>query len=75
VQVRNPFDPSEVFELPADITGEQTREAVAELLLKRARSRLHHSLSPSDKLMRHGMASTTRDPPQTFVTKVSVTFK
>jgi hypothetical protein len=39
VQVRNPFDTSEVFEFPAATTKTQAREAVAELLLQRARDR------------------------------------
>ncbi len=75
VQVRNPFDRSEVFELPADATAEQAREAVAELLLERARSRLHQLPAVSTRIMQHRMAGTTQIPPESFVTEVSATFK
>jgi len=77
VQVRNPFDRSEVFELPADTTEDQAREAVAALLLERARSRLDHP-SPStapNRIMRHRVASTAGDSPGIFVTKLSATFR
>jgi hypothetical protein len=40
VQVKNPFDPAEVFELPAGTTESAARDAVGELLLQRARGRL-----------------------------------
>jgi hypothetical protein len=39
VQVRNPFDATEVFEFPAETTKTVAREAMAELLLQRARDR------------------------------------
>jgi hypothetical protein len=39
VQVRNPFDATEVFEFPAGTSKTAAREATAELLLKRARDR------------------------------------
>jgi hypothetical protein len=39
VQVRNPFDAAEVFEFPAETTKTEAREAMAELLLQRARNR------------------------------------
>jgi hypothetical protein len=42
VQVRNPFDATEVFEFPAGTTRTQAREAVAELLLQRAHDRRSH---------------------------------
>jgi hypothetical protein len=35
----NPFDPTEVFELPPGLTKEEAREMVAQLLLERARDR------------------------------------
>jgi hypothetical protein len=41
VRVVNPFDAGEMFELPADMTEAETRDAVAEVLLSRARERLH----------------------------------
>ncbi len=37
--IANPFDPSEVFELPPGLTRDQARDMVAELLLKRASER------------------------------------
>lgn len=36
---RNPFDPSEVFELPPGMSAEDARAAVADLLMKRAADR------------------------------------
>ncbi|HEY5808774.1 MAG TPA: hypothetical protein VIT67_12435 [Povalibacter sp.] len=36
---RNPFDPSEVFELPPGMSEEEARIAVADLLMKRAADR------------------------------------
>jgi hypothetical protein len=39
VRVRNPFDRQEVFEFPAGTTPEAARDAVAEMLLARARER------------------------------------
>lgn len=39
VQFTNPFDPSEVFEFPAGTSHAEARDAVAELLLKRAMER------------------------------------
>ena len=39
VQVRNPFDASEVFEFPAGTSPAESREKVAEMLLKRATER------------------------------------
>jgi hypothetical protein len=39
VRVRNPFDKAEVFEFPAGTSAEAARDAVAEMLLARARER------------------------------------
>lgn len=39
VQVRNPFDATEIFEFPAGTSKTEARAAVAELLLQRARDR------------------------------------
>ena len=41
VLVRNPFDQSEVFEFPAGTSKTAARDAVAEMLLQRARERQH----------------------------------
>jgi hypothetical protein len=39
VQVRNPFDATEVFEFPAGTSEAESHEKVAALLLKRANER------------------------------------
>jgi hypothetical protein len=39
VRVRNPFDKEEVFEFPAGTSAQAARDAVAEMLLARARER------------------------------------
>jgi hypothetical protein len=75
VQVKNPFDRSELFELPADTTEDQAREAVAELLLERARSRLHNPPAASTRFTRQRVVGATRGPTEIFVTQVSTTFK
>ena len=36
----NPFDPTEVFELPPGLSEEEARERVAQILLERARERM-----------------------------------
>lgn len=41
VRVVNPFDDSEVFEFPAGTSEREAHDRVAELLLERARERLH----------------------------------
>ena len=51
LQVLNPFDPTEVFELPAETTESEAREAVADLLLQRARSRLAQTGGPKHTSM------------------------
>jgi hypothetical protein len=48
VQYRNPFDAREVFEFPPGTTRIEARDAVAQLLLERARDRL----SPPPKVKR-----------------------
>ncbi len=48
LKVANPFDPTEVFELPAGMPEADARDAVAELLLERARERVAQGLD------RHG---------------------
>jgi hypothetical protein len=39
VRIRNPFDKEEVFEFPAGTSPQAARDAVAEMLLARARER------------------------------------
>lgn len=45
VRVANPFDAGEVFELPADMTEAEARDAVAEVLLNRARERAQQGVN------------------------------
>jgi hypothetical protein len=45
VRIRNAFDTTEVFEFPPGITESEAREAVAELLLSRARDRRAQGLA------------------------------
>ena len=70
VQVLNPFDDTEVFELPSDITETDARNAIAQLLLQRAQERhrqgldLHHRSAPR----LHRVAAVK--PSDVFVTRV-----
>jgi hypothetical protein len=48
VRFSNPFDATEVFEFPPGTSEAEARDAVAELLLQRARDRRH----PSAKMKR-----------------------
>ena len=60
VQFVNPFDTTEIFQFPAGTPERNAREAVAELLLKRAQERLsaadalRHRLGSSDEQGRSG---------------------
>ena len=49
VRFKNPFDAKEVFEFPSGTTESEAREAVAELLLQRARERRSNRLSRPSK--------------------------
>jgi hypothetical protein len=78
--VRNPFDATEVFEFPAETTKTEAREAMAELLLKRARDRLGQGLGINNAGNRHpalGAAERSKQTaqdrrrPDVFVTKLS----
>jgi hypothetical protein len=53
VHFANPFDRAEVFEFPPGTTLEEAREAVAEILVARAR----------DRQLRHARFARTRPPP------------
>lgn len=66
VQVRNPFDATEVFEFPADTTKNEAHEAMAKLLLERARDRLAQGVS-----FRHAAGGDEQSP--ILVTKTSGT--
>jgi hypothetical protein len=70
VQVPNPFDATEVFELPAETSEADARNAIAQLLLQRAQERRQQGVH----LRRAGthrpyQASVTK-PADVFVTKI-----
>jgi hypothetical protein len=67
VQVRNPFDATEVFEFPAETSKTEARKAVAELLLQRARDRRR----PGIGIEHAGARAATGEPPEALVTKLS----
>ena len=71
LQVLNPFDPTEVFELPAETTESEAREAVADLLLQRARSRLAQTAGPKHASMRHRVPDVAHEQAEIFVTRLS----
>ena len=54
VRFPNPFDDTEVFEFPPGTSQTEAREAVADLLMKRARDRQH----PAVNVMRGGRRNT-----------------
>lgn len=65
VRYRNPFDRSEVFEFPPGTSESEARDAVAALLLQRARQRL----SPSSQAK--GPATLSEDPANPARTRVA----
>jgi hypothetical protein len=67
VQVRNPFDASEVFEFPAETGKTEARNAVAELLLQRARDRRHEGIGIEPAGARTAAGALA----EVFVTKLS----
>ena len=67
LQVKNPFDATEVFEFPADMTKSEARQAMAELLLERARERLAQGV-----IFRHA-GNRSGEPSPILVTKASAT--
>jgi hypothetical protein len=71
LQVLNPFDPTELFELPAETTESEAREAVADLLLQRARSRLAQTAGPKHKSMGHRVPDVAHQQAEIFVTRLS----
>jgi len=72
VQVINPFDATEVFEFQAGTTESEARNAVAELLLQRARERRRQGLDLRHARNHHQPPPIAADnPPDVFVTRVS----
>ncbi len=70
VQVINPFDSTEVFELPANTSEADARSAIAELLLQRARERFHQGFDVhrANNRRAHSTADSSSD---VFVTRLS----
>jgi len=71
VQVMNPFDASEVFEFPADTTQSAARDAMAEVLLQRARERHRQGLDVRRASNRRPTPVAADIPQDVFVTRVS----
>lgn len=71
IRVKNPFDASEVFEFPVE-TQQQAREAMTQLLMRRARDRLAEgALLGHD--VRHEGREARDGTPEILVTKLSGT--
>ena len=72
VQVINPFDATEVFELPAGTAESEARNATAELLLERARERRRQGFDLRRASNRHQPPPIAADNrPGVFVTRLS----
>ena len=72
VQVINPFDGSEVFELPGETTESEARNAISDLLLQRARERLRRGLDLRRANNGHQPPPVAADnPPDVFATRSS----
>jgi hypothetical protein len=72
VHVINPFDATEVFEFQAGTSESEARDAVAELLLQRARERRRQGLDLRHASNHHQPRRIAADsPPDVFVTRLS----
>jgi hypothetical protein len=71
LQVLNPFDPTELFELPAETTESEAREAVADLLLQRARTRVAQTGGPKHTSAGHRVPDVAHEQAEIFVTRLS----
>ncbi len=71
VQVTNPFDPTEVFELPAGTTQLEARALVADILLQRARDRLAQEARPKRVGLGHRRRVLEHRQTELFVTRLS----
>ena len=71
VQVLNPFDSTEVFELPADTSESEARNAIAELLLQRARERIRGGFNAHRVNSGRATATVNSSPADIFVTRLS----
>lgn len=70
LQIPNPFDASEIFELPPETSEADARDAIADLLLQRARERHQQGFLPHANIHhRHPLAQPVK-PSDVFVTKL-----
>jgi hypothetical protein len=70
VQVVNPFDATEVFELPAQTSEAEAREAIADLLLQRARERRQQGFELHRASSHQPHPAAPVKPSDVFVTKL-----
>ena len=70
VQVVNPFDATEVFELPAQTSEAEAREAIADLLLQRARERRQQGFELHRASSHQPHRAAPVKPSDVFVTKL-----
>ena len=70
VQVVNPFDATEVFEFPPETTESEARDAIAELLLQRARERRQMGSNLRHGGNRNAPPVAAHNPAEMFVTRV-----
>jgi hypothetical protein len=69
-QVPNPFDASEVFELPANTSDAEAKNAIAEFLLERAQERRQQGLHLRHGVTRRPSRVAAAKPADVYVTKV-----
>jgi hypothetical protein len=70
LQLRNPFDRSEVFEFPAATSEDHARELIAALLLQRAQGRLSQP-GESTRAVPRRLSHSAQTPSEVFVTKLT----
>jgi|HubBroStandDraft_6_1064221.scaffolds.fasta_scaffold113020_2 hypothetical protein len=70
LQLRNPFDRSEVFEFPAATSEDRARELVAALLLQRAQGRLSQP-GESTRAVPRRLSHSAQTTSEVFVTKLT----
>jgi hypothetical protein len=71
VRETNPFDATEVFEFPADTSESQAREAMAALLLQRARDRIAQGVSLRHPNLRREPRTALHEQAEISVTRLS----
>jgi hypothetical protein len=70
IRIKNAFDATEVFEFPPGTAKSEARQAVAELLLSRARDRRDAGPTPRRAGNRQPNRRPAVQPPEAFVTKL-----